>query len=49
MAENIRHQQTLALKNAWVFSVALDKSVDVIDVPRLAVVTRDCDKGEICQ
>lgn len=30
-------QQPAALTNATVFSVALDKSVDINDIPRLAV------------
>lgn len=43
MAENVRAQQTAGLKDAAVFSIALDESVDVTDIPRLAVMTRYCD------
>nr|XP_027218346.1 protein ZBED8-like [Penaeus vannamei] len=37
MAANVSEQQPAALTNATVFSVALDKSVDINDIPRLAV------------
>ncbi|KAJ4939392.1 hypothetical protein JOQ06_028841, partial [Pogonophryne albipinna] len=40
LAENICAQQTAGLKEATVFSVALDESVDVNDIPRLAVMLR---------
>ena len=51
MAENVRAQQTAGLKDAVVFSVALDESVDVNDVPRLAVMAKYCDstvREELC-
>lgn len=51
MAENVRVQQTAGLKNATVFSKALDESVDVNDIPRLAVMVRYCDttvREELC-
>ena len=34
MAENVKHQQTLALEGASVFSKALDESVDINDTPQ---------------
>lgn len=43
MAVNVSEQQTVALKNAPVFSVALDESVDVNDIPRLAILARYSD------
>ncbi|KAK0146239.1 General transcription factor II-I repeat domain-containing protein 2 [Merluccius polli] len=46
-----RVQQTAGLKNAAVFSIALDESVDVNDIPRLAVMARYCDstvREELC-
>lgn len=43
MGDNVRAQQTVGLKEARVFSVALDESVDIKDVPRLAVMVRYCD------
>ena len=51
MAENVRAQQTAGLKDAAVFSIALDESVDVNDIPRLAVMARYCDstvREELC-
>ncbi|KAF7644751.1 hypothetical protein LDENG_00216470 [Lucifuga dentata] len=38
MAENVSQQQTSALKNAPVFSMAVDESMDINDVPHLAIV-----------
>lgn len=43
MADDVRAQQTAGLKGTKVFSLALDESVDVNDVPRLAVMARYCD------
>ncbi|KAJ3584984.1 hypothetical protein NHX12_013707, partial [Muraenolepis orangiensis] len=43
LAENVCAQQTAGLKDATVFSVALDESVDLNDIPRLAVMARYCD------
>ena len=40
MAENITVKQITGLQQAVVFSVALDESVDVNDVARLAIVAR---------
>ena len=51
MAENVNSQQTAGLKDATVFSVALDESVDVNDMPRLAVMAKYCDstvREELC-
>ena len=46
MSTDVTEQQTVASKAANVFSVALDKSVDIKDNPRLAVVARYCSNGE---
>ena len=46
MSTDVTGQQTVALKAANVFSVALDKSIDIKDNPRLAVVARYCSNGE---
>uniref|UniRef100_A0A8C6LBI0 HAT C-terminal dimerisation domain-containing protein n=1 Tax=Nothobranchius furzeri TaxID=105023 RepID=A0A8C6LBI0_NOTFU len=46
MGDNVRAQQTAGLKEAQVFSVALDESIDINDVPRLAVMVRYCDRFE---
>ena len=47
LAESVRAQQTAALKEASVFSIALDESVDVNDIPRLAVMARYCDDSTV--
>ena len=47
MSTNVTEQQTVALKAANVFSVALEESIDVNDNPRLAVIVRYCSKGEV--
>lgn len=43
MSENVRDEQTAGLKNATVFSIALDENVDMNDIPRLVVIARYCD------
>ena len=52
MAGDVRAQQTKGLTDASVFSLALDESVDVNDIPRLAVMARYCDtttvREELC-
>uniref|UniRef100_UPI00358ECE96 general transcription factor II-I repeat domain-containing protein 2-like n=1 Tax=Myxine glutinosa TaxID=7769 RepID=UPI00358ECE96 len=51
MAENVSAQQIAGLKDAVVFSMALDESMDVNDIPRLAVMARYCDstvREELC-
>ena len=51
MAENVRAQQTTGLKDAAVFSFALDERVDGNDIPGLAVMARYCDsivREELC-
>ena len=51
MAENVTAQQTAGLKDAVVFSIVLDESVDVNDIPRLVVMARYCDstvREELC-
>ena len=47
MATDVNEQQTIALKRANVFSVALDESIDINDNSRLAVVARYCSNGEV--
>ena len=47
MSSDATEQQTVALKAANVFSIAPDKSIDINDNPRLAVVARYCSKGEV--
>ena len=46
MFTDVTGQQTVALKAANVFSVALDESIDIKDNPRLAVVAMYCSNGE---
>ena len=47
MSTNVTEQQTVAFKAANVFSVALDKSIDIKDNRRLAVVAKNCSNGEV--
>ena len=47
MATDVNEHQTIALKGANVFSVALDESIDIDDNPRLAIVARYCSNGEV--
>ena len=47
IAKDVNKQQTIALKTANVFTVALDESVDTNDNHRLAVVARHCCDGEV--
>ena len=47
MATDVTEQQTVALKGANVFSVALDESMDINDNPSLAIVARYCSNGEV--
>ena len=47
IAKDVNKQQTIALKTANVFSVALDESIDINDNPRLAVVARYCCDGGV--
>lgn len=44
MANDVRFQQTEGLNDAKIFSLVLDESVDVNDIPRLAVMARYCDE-----
>ena len=46
MCADVTEQQTVASKAANVFSVALDKCVDMKDNPCLAVLARYCSNGE---
>ena len=48
---NVSEQQTVALKDASVFSVELDESVYINDIPRLAIIARYSNtevRGELC-
>ena len=47
MATDVTEQQTVALKRANVFSVALVESIDVKDNPRLAIAAEYCSNGEV--
>ena len=47
MSTDVTEQQTVTLKAANVFSVALDESIDINDNPRLAVIARYCSDGEV--
>ena len=47
IAKDVNKQQTIALKTANDFSVALDESIDINDNPCLAVVARYCCDGEV--
>ena len=47
MATDVTEQQTVSLKGANVFSVALHENIDINDNSRLAVVTRYCSNGEV--
>ena len=46
-AKDVNKQQTIALKTANVFSVALDESIDINYNPRLAVIARYCCDSEV--
>ena len=45
ITKDVSKQQTIALKTANVFSVALDESIDINNNPRLTVVARCCCEG----
>ena len=47
IAKEVNKQQTIALKTANVFSVVLDKSIDINNNPCLAVVARYCCDNEV--
>ena len=49
MSTDVTKQQTVALKTANVFRVALDKSIDINNNPLLAVVARYCSNGEVLE
>ena len=52
MAADVKIQQAMALQSVNTFSVALDESVDINDIPRLAIIARYCSddnvQGELC-
>ena len=45
-ATEVTEQQIVGLKGANVISIGLDKSIDIINNPSLAVVARHCSNGE---
>lgn len=45
IAEKVKELQTVELKDAPVFSVALDESVDVNDITHLVIVARYRDRA----
>ena len=45
--KDVNKQQTIALKTANVFGVALDESMDINDNPCLTIVARYCCDGEV--
>ena len=47
IAKDVNKQQTIALKIANVFSVALNESIDINNNPRLAFVAWYCCNGEV--
>ena len=47
MATDITEQQTVALKRANVFSVALDETIGIVDNPRSPIVARHCSNGKV--
>lgn len=47
MTQNVQKQQRDAIKRSFVFSVALDESVDINDIARLAIVARYFDDGSV--
>ena len=47
MATDLTDQQTVALKTANVFRVALDQSININNNSRLKIVARYCSNGEV--
>ena len=47
MAVDVKIQQAVALQSVNTFSVALDKSVDINDIPRLAIIARYCSDDNV--
>ena len=47
MATDVTEEQTVALKHANVFSVALDESININDNPRFAIVAKYFSNGEV--
>ena len=47
MAADVKMQQAVALQSANTFSVALDESVDINDIPRLAIIARYCSDDNV--
>ena len=47
MVADVKMQQTVALQSANTFSVAVDESVDINDIPRLAIIARYCSDDDV--
>ena len=47
MAANVKMQQAVALQSVNSFSVTLDESVDINDIPRLAIIARYCSDDNV--
>lgn len=48
MTENVHIQQTVALTNAQVFNVAVNESVNITDMLRLAVGSQQTIQRHVC-
>ena len=47
MVADVKMQQGVALQSVNTFSVALDESVDINDIPRLAIIARYCSDDDV--
>ena len=47
IAKDVKEQQIVALKDANVFPITLDESIDINNSPHLAVVARYCSDGNL--
>ena len=47
MAANVKIQQAVTLQSVKTFSVALDESVDINDIPRLAIIAQYCTDDDV--
>ena len=47
MVADVKMQQAAALQSVNTFSVAVDKSVDINDIPRLAIIARYCSDDDV--
>ena len=44
---DVKMQQAVALQSVNTVSVALDESVDINDIPRLAIIARYCSDSDV--